>query len=331
MIVPRTVIGARFMKAGRMYFFETGGVNDVALGEFVIVRTELGEDAARVAILPTDSPLVFVDPPLGKVVRKATGADLFSMNKHKRMEEDATRAAAEMVRARRVPIKILGADWQFDGSSVVFFYSSDERVDLTEVNAAFAAHFGARIEFRKMGARDETKVMTGVGTCGRELCCSSWLDKFSNISIRMAKEQDLPLNQAKLTGVCGRLKCCLIYELEMYQEVKGKLPKVGDTFHIPSCEGGQCGTSGCAMTQSVNVPKESIVVGMVDGSRKTLTASELGVSFAAIPAHTKGVGSYGSDEVPRQERPTPVTEGGDKQRKRRRRRGKRRGGRRAGP
>src|SRR5439155_6649495 len=100
MITPRTVIGARFMKAGRMYFFETGGVDDVDLNEFVIVRTELGEDAARVAILPTDSPLVMIDPPLGTVVRRATGADLFTMNKHKRMEEDATRAAAEMVRAR---------------------------------------------------------------------------------------------------------------------------------------------------------------------------------------------------------------------------------------
>ena len=221
MITPRTVIGARFMKAGRMYFFETGGVNDVDLNEFVIVRTELGEDAARVAILPTDSPLVMVDPPLGTVVRKANGADLFAMNKHKRMEEDATRAAAEMVRARNLPVKILGADWQFDGSSVVFFFASDERPDLSELNAALAAHFGTRIEFRRMGARDETKVMTGVGTCGRELCCSSWLDKFSNISIRMAKEQDLPLNQSKLTGVCGRLKCCLIYELETYKEVKG--------------------------------------------------------------------------------------------------------------
>ena len=171
-----------------------------------------------------------------------------------------------------------------------------------------AAHFGTRIEFRRMGARDETKVMTGVGTCGRELCCSSWLDKFSNISIRMAKEQDLPLNQSKLTGVCGRLKCCLIYELETYQEVKGKLPKLGDTFHIPSCVSGSCGTSGCATTQGVNVVKESIVVGMVDGTRKELTATELGVTFTAIPAHTKGVGSYGSDEVPRQERPTPITE-----------------------
>src|SRR5436190_1432951 len=282
MITPRTVIGARFMKAGRMYFFETGGVNDVDLNEFVIVRTELGEDAARVAILPTDSPLVMIDPPLGTVVRRATGADLFTMNKHKRMEEDATRAAAEMVRARNLPVKILGADWQFDGSSIVFFFASDERPDLSELNAALAAHFGTRIELRRMGARDETKVMTGVGTCGRELCCSSWLDKFSNISIRMAKEQDLPLNQSKLTGVCGRLKCCLIYELETYQEVKGKLPKLGDTF-------------------------------------------------PAIPAHTKGVGSYGSDEVPRQERPTPITETGDGQRKRRRRRGKRRGGRGAPP
>ena len=326
MITPRPVIGARFMKAGRMYFFDTGGVQDVAVGDFVIVKTELGEDAARVAILPTDSPLAHVDFPLGTVVRKATGADLFSMNKHKRLEEDAARAAADMVRARALPLKILGADWQFDGSSLVFFYASDERIDLAELNAALAAHFGTRVELRKMGARDETKVMTGVGTCGRELCCSSWLDKFSNISIRMAKEQDLPLNQAKLTGVCGRLKCCLIYELETYQEVKGRLPKVGETFHIPSCAGGQCGTSGCAMTQGVNVPKERITVTLADGARAQFTAEELGVSFAAIPAHTKGVGTYGSDEVPKQERPTPVTAEGEP-RKRRRRRGRRRGGR----
>ena len=330
MIVPRTVIGARFMKAGRMYFFETGPVTDVDLGETVIVRTELGDDAARVAILPTDSPLVMVDPPLGTVVRKATGADLFAMNKHKRMEEDATRTVAEMVRARAIPMKILGADWQFDGSSLVFFFSSDDRVDLTELYAALAAHFGTRIEFRKMGARDETKVMTGVGTCGRELCCSSWLDKFSNISIRMAKEQDLPLNQSKLTGVCGRLKCCLIYELETYQEVKGKLPKLGETFHIPTCVSGSCGTSGCATTQGVNVPKEEITVTLADGARTKFTAAELGVSFAPIPAHTKGVGTYGSDEVPRQERPTPVVPPADG-RKKRRRRGRRRGGRRAGP
>ena len=330
MIVPRTVIGARFMKAGRMYFFETGPVTDVDLGETVIVRTELGDDAARVAILPTDSPLVMVDPPLGTVVRKATGADLFAMNKHKRMEEDATRTAAEMVRARAIPMKILGADWQFDGSSLVFFFSSDDRVDLTELNAALAAHFGTRIEFRKMRARAETKVMTGVGTCGRELCCSSWLDKFSNISIRMAKEQDLPLNQSKLTGVCGRLKCCLIYELETYQEVKGKLPKLGETFHIPTCVSGSCGTSGCATTQGVNVPKEEITVTLADGARTRFTAAELGVSFAPIPAHTKGVGTYGSDEVPRQERPTPVAPPADG-RKKRRRRGRRRGGRRAGP
>src|SRR5439155_9396699 len=119
-----------------MYFCETVGTNEFELNDFVIVRTELGEDAARVAILPTDSPLVMIDPPLGNVVRKATGADLFAMNKHKRMEEDATRAAAEMARARNLPVKILGADWQFDGSSLVFFFSSNERPDLSELNAA---------------------------------------------------------------------------------------------------------------------------------------------------------------------------------------------------
>src|SRR5881409_894459 len=327
-------IGARFMKAGRMYFFDPAGVTELALNDWIIVRTDLGLDAARVQLLSSDSPLLQIDPLLGEVVRKATGSDVLELNKRKRMETDATKQIAAMALERRLPVKILGCDWQFDGASITVFYSQadgDARVDLGEFTQSLEAHYGTRIELRRLGARDETKVMTGVGTCGRELCCSSWLDKFSNISIRMAKEQDLPLNQAKLTGVCGRLKCCLIYELETYQEVKGKLPKVGDTFHIPSCEGGKCGTSGCAMTQSVNVPKEQIVVGLTDGSRTTFTAADLGVSFAPVPVHTKGVGSYGSDEVPRQEKPTPVAEEGGGQRKRRRRRGKRRGSRPPGP
>jgi cell fate regulator YaaT (PSP1 superfamily) len=326
----RTVVGARFMKAGRMYFFDPGAVADYRVNDWIIVKTELGVDAARLQILPTDSPMVQIDPPIGTVVRKASVVDVLEINKRERMDAEAALTAADMVRSTGLAIKILGADWQFDGSALTIFYSTDPsgrgpaEGDLAELNAAFAAHFGTRVELRRMGARDETKVMTGVGTCGRELCCSSWLDKFSNISIRMAKEQDLPLNQSKLTGVCGRLKCCLIYELETYQEVKGKLPKLGETFHIPACVSGSCGTSGCATTQGVNVVKESIVVGLVDGGRAEYKAAELGVNFEPVPAHTRGVGSYGGDEVPRQERPTPVEDAGSK--RKRRRRG-RRGGR----
>jgi cell fate regulator YaaT (PSP1 superfamily) len=325
--MSRTVIGARFQTAGRMYFFEPGPTTeDVAMNEWVIVETELGQDAARVQILPTDSPLVQVDPPLGRVVRKATATDKFELAKHKRREADSTQAAAEIGRRLGLDVKVLGSDWQFDGGNVVVFYSTEATaLDLTSYSAELAAQFGTRVELRRLGARDETKILTGVGTCGRELCCSSWLDKFSNISIRMAKEQDLPLNQSKLTGVCGRLKCCLIYELETYQEVKGKLPKLGETFHIPSCVSGQCGTGGCAQTQGVSMTKEEIVVGMFDGTRKTLTAEELGVTFDPVPAHTKGVGSYGSDEIPRPERATPVPVPGA--RRRRRRGGRRRGGR----
>lgn len=318
------VIGARFQKAGRMYFFDPAGVTELDLNDWIIVKTDLGLDAARVQLLSSDSPMLQVDPLLGEVVRKATGADILEINKRKRMEADATRQAADMALSRRMPLKILGTDWQFDGTSLVIFYSqdTDDRIDLGELIQSYEAHFGTRIELRRLGARDETKVMTGVGTCGRELCCSSWLDKFSNISIRMAKEQDLPLNQAKLTGVCGRLKCCLIYELEVYQEVKGKLPKAGETIHIPSCEGGQCGTSGCAMTQGANVVRESIVVELAAGGRAEYTAEELGVTFGPVGAHTRGVGSYGSDEVPRQERPTPVAgDGGGRKRRRRGRRG----------
>jgi cell fate regulator YaaT (PSP1 superfamily) len=326
--MTRTVLGARFQTAGRMYFFEPGPMTDLALNEWVIVETELGQDAARVQILPTDSPLVQVDPPLGRVVRKATASDKFELAKHKRRESESTQAAAETARRLGQDVRILGTDWQFDGGNVVVFYSTEASgLDLSAFSAELAAQFGTRVELRKLGARDETKIMTGVGTCGRELCCSSWLDKFSNISIRMAKDQDLPLNQSKLTGVCGRLKCCLIYELETYQEVKGKLPKLGDTFHIPSCVGGQCGTGGCAQVQGVSMTKEAIVVGMIDGGRTTMTAEELGVTFDPVPAHTKGVGSYGSDEIPRQERATPVPAPGTAPRRRRRRGGRRRGGR----
>lgn len=324
-------VGARFQKAGRMYFFDPAGVDGLAINDWIIVHTDLGLDAARVQLLSSDSPLMQVDPLLGEVVRKATGADILEINKRKRMETDASKTAAAMVVERGLPLKVLGCDWQFDGTTLTVFYSqeTDDRVDLTELTQSFEAQFGTRVELRKLGARDETKVMTGVGTCGRELCCSSWLDKFSNISIRMAKEQDLPLNQAKLTGVCGRLKCCLIYELEVYQEVKGKLPKVGETIHIPSCEGGACGTTGCAMTQGANVPKESITVELIAGGRAEYTAKELGVEFGRVGAHTKGVGTYGRDEVPSQERATPVVEGGDGGDRKRRRRG-RRGGRNRG-
>ena len=330
--MTRTVVGARFQTAGRMYFFEPGPVEELALNEWVIVQTELGQDAARVQILPTDSPLVQVDPPLGTLVRKATATDKFELAKHKRREAESTQAAADTARRLGLDIHLLGTDWQFDGGNVVVFYSTEATgIDLAPFSVELAAQFGTRVEVRRLGARDETKVLTGVGTCGRELCCSSWLDKFSNISIRMAKEQDLPLNMAKLTGVCGRLKCCLIYELETYQEVKGKLPKLGDTFHIPSCVGGACGTGGCAQVQGVSMTKEAIVVGMADGGRSTMTAAELGVTFDAVPAHTRGVGSYGSDEIPRQERSTPVAPGAGGPRRRRRRGGRRRGGRPGGP
>lgn len=321
----RTVIGARVQQAGRMYFFEPGEVRDLAVGDVVIVETALGLDAARVHIPPTDSPLVQVDAPLGRVLRRATATDKFLLARHERLEADARGIAAETAVVRDLPIRILGCDWSFDGSVLTVFYASNERLDLAPYTDELAARFTTHVDMRRMGARDETKVTGGMGTCGRELCCATWLDRFSNISIRMAKEQDLPLNLSKLTGVCGRLKCCLIYELETYQEVKGKLPKEGDVFHLPSCVGGQCGTAGCAQVQGTSVTKEAVIVGLADGGRAQVTAEELGVSFDPVPAHTKGVGSYGADEIPRQERATPVPgeAGAGGQRRRRRRRGRR--------
>ena len=314
----RTVVGVRFQRAGRMYFFEPGEVTDFEVNEWVVVRTDAGLDAGRVQLLPTDSPVVQVDPVMGSVLRKATAIDHFEMNKWKRREDEATRIAKEAAIERGlVTMKIAGADYAFDGSRVTIFFTAPERVDFRELVRDLAQRLGARVELRQIGARDETKVMSGVGTCGRTLCCTSWLDKFSNISIRMAKEQDLPLNLSKLTGVCGRLKCCLIYELETYQEVKGKLPKVGEVFHLPSCTAGACGTGGCAKVAGTNVPKEAVVVEVAEGGRMQLTAVELGVTFDPVPAHTKGVVSLaGRDEEPGQE---PRTGEGQRRRRRRRR------------
>jgi cell fate regulator YaaT (PSP1 superfamily) len=314
---PRTVVGVRFQRAGRMYFFDPGPVTDYALNEWVVVRTEVGLDAGRVQLLPTDSPVVAVDPVMGTVVRKASAADQFEMNKWKRHEDEAARIAAEAALERGlVTMKIAGADYAFDGSRVTIFFTAPERVDFRELVRDLAQRLSARVELRQIGARDETKVMGGVGTCGRTLCCTSWLDKFSNISIRMAKEQDLPLNLSKLTGVCGRLKCCLIYELETYQEVKGKLPKVGEVFHLPSCTAGACGTGGCAKVAGTNVPKEAVVVEVAEGGRMQLSAADLGLGFDPVPAHTKGVISLaGRDEDAGSE-----PRAGDAQRRRRRRR-----------
>src|SRR5260221_5018780 len=172
------------------------GVTDLGVNAWIMGNPALGRDAGRVPLMPPASPMRQVHPLLGEVVRKATAADVLEINKRKRMDTDSTKQIAAMALERRLPVKILGTDWQFDGGSVTVFYSTenDQRVDVGDFTQSLEAHYGTRIELHRMGARDETKVMTGVGTCRRELCCSSWLDKFSNISIRMAKEQDLPRN-----------------------------------------------------------------------------------------------------------------------------------------
>jgi len=154
--VSRIVVGARFQTAGRMYFFEPGTVDDLAINEWVIVQTELGQDAARVQILPTDSPLVQVDPPLGTLVRKATATDKFELAKHKRREEESTRTATETAKRLGLDIHVLGTDWQFDGGNVVVFYSTEATgLDLAPFSVELAAGFGTRVELRRLGARDE--------------------------------------------------------------------------------------------------------------------------------------------------------------------------------
>ena len=234
-----------------------------------------------------------------------------------------------MARARNLPVKILGADWQFDGSSVLVFFFARARngsPDLGEAerSARRALRNAHRVPPDGRSRRDQGDDRRR-HVRARARRSSWWLPKFSNISIRMAKEQDLPLNQSKLTGVCGRLKCCLIYEVEMYQEVKGKLPKLGETFPHPLVR--ERLVRHVRLRHNAGGQRRQGVDRRRHGRRKPrkgLPRPSRRQHRRRSPAHTKGVGTYGSDEVPRQERPTPVQDPGAK--RKRRRRG-RRGGR----
>ncbi len=322
--MARTV-GLRFRQAGKIFYYDARDF-ELEVGTYVVVDSAYGLAAGRVVIAP-DQVIANEASSTGDmkpVLRIATDDDIERMEEMKEAASNALGKAKLKASELELDMALANGEFDLEGTQFTAYFSSAERVDFRNLVRDLSRDLGVRVQLLQVGDRDRAKLVDGFDICGERLCCSSWMTNFPSVSIRMAKEQDLPLNQSKLTGVCGRLKCCLIYELETYQEVKGKLPKLGETFHIPACVSGSCGTSGCATTQGVNVVKESIVVGLMDGGRAVYTAEELGVTFDAVPAHTRGVGSYGGDEVPRQERPTPVQDAGAK--RKRRRRG-RRGGR----
>ena len=221
------VIGVRFRKAGKVYYFSPGE-EDIKTGQHVIVETARGVEYGYVVIGSHDVDDEKVVQPLKPVIRVATEADEETEHKNKEKEKEAFKICLEKIKKHELEMKLIDTEYTFDNNKVLFYFTADGRIDFRELVKDLASVFKTRIELRQIGVRDETKIVGGIGICGRPLCCASYLPEFIPVSIKMAKEQNLSLNPTKISGVCGRLMCCLKYEEETYEELNAKLPNIGD-------------------------------------------------------------------------------------------------------
>jgi cell fate regulator YaaT (PSP1 superfamily) len=249
------VVGIRFRPAGRIYYFDPQG-QTFATGQYVIVETVRGVEAGRIVIASKKVGEGDLSDPLKPVLHVATEDELRLMLSYKSKEKDALVRCHERVVQHHLPMKLVEAEYTFDGSRLTFYFTADERVDFRALVRDLAATFRTRIELRQIGARDQAKLQGGVGPCGKTLCCSSWITDFGIVSIKMAKEQGLPLNPSKISGVCGRLMCCLSYENDNYIQAKQQMPQIGTFLDTPS---------GRGKVISINVPQNSVEVLLESG------------------------------------------------------------------
>ena len=226
------VIGVRFRKAGKIYFFSPGKL-EVKRGDQVIVETARGVEFGNVVTGPKEVEDDQITQPLKTVIRVATEEDQKTEEKNRKKEREAFEICLEKIHKHGLEMKLIDAEYTFDNNKVLFYFTADGRIDFRELVKDLAAVFRTRIELRQIGVRDETKIRGGIGVCGRELCCHIYLSEFAPVSIKMAKEQNLSLNPSKISGVCGRLMCCLTNEEETYEELNSRLPAVGDTVTTP--------------------------------------------------------------------------------------------------
>lgn len=221
------VVGIRFRNAGKIYYFGPGEL-ELTKGMHVIVETARGVELGTIMTGPKEVKEEDVVQPLKPVIRIATEADERTAAKNREKEKEAFHICLEKIQKHNLDMKLVDAEYTFDNNKLLFYFTADGRIDFRELVKDLAAVFRTRIELRQIGVRDETKVMGGIGICGRPLCCSTYLSEFAPVSIKMAKEQNLSLNPTKISGVCGRLMCCLKNEEETYEYLNSRLPNVGD-------------------------------------------------------------------------------------------------------
>jgi len=252
------IVGIRFRRAGKVYYFDPAGI-DLEVNDSVVVKTSQGLELGRVVISPKQVLASEVDKPLKRVIRKAEPEDIKHAQELEDKEREALTECAQLVAELKLPMKLISAEYNLDGNRLTIFFSAAERVDFRELVRRLASRLKTRVELRQIGPRDEAKLIGGFGRCGRPLCCMDFLSEFAPVAIKMAKEQDLPLNPMKISGVCGRLLCCLVYESEQYHAMKEKMPKNGQRVSTSMGEATVVGSNPLKETVSVELESQAIV------------------------------------------------------------------------
>jgi cell fate regulator YaaT (PSP1 superfamily) len=261
------IVGIRFRRAGKVYYFDPQDI-ELEVNDYVVVETARGLELGHVAIAPTQVLASEVNQPLKPVVRKAEEKDIERVKELEDKEREALVECGKLIDKLELPMKLLSAEYNLDGNRLTLRFSAAERVDFRELVRELASRLKVRVEMRQTGPRDEAKLIGGCGRCGRPLCCGSFLSEFAPVSMRMAKNQGLPLNPMKISGVCGRLMCCLVYENEQYHSMKEKMPKNGQRVSTPS---------GIARVVDINPLKETVMVELESNATQELPLSEISV------------------------------------------------------
>ena len=261
-----TVVGIRFKKACKIYYFDPAE-SGVAKGDHAIVETARGVEYGEVVIGPREVDESSIVPPLKPVMRKATAEDDLKLAENKIREKEAFNICLRKIKNHDLPMRLIDVEFTFDVNKIIFYFTADGRIDFRELVKDLASVFRTRIELRQIGVRDEANMLGGIGSCGRPLCCATFLGDFEPVSIRMAKDQNLSLNPTKISGICGRLMCCLKYENHMYCKGCGngnkrervEIPKMGALVATPLGEGKVVGINRGQHTASVKLAPDNII------------------------------------------------------------------------
>ncbi len=259
------IVGLNFRRNNRLTRYDACGI-PLRFGDHCLVKTDRGIEVGRVGTNPMILPRENMKESLPKILKRATEVDVARSEELEKEEAEAGRKARHLIRSMGLVMKIFQVEYHFEEDLATFYFTAQERVDFRQLVRKLSGELGMRVEMKQIGARDEARMLNGCGSCGRDLCISSWLPEFRLISIRMAKVQDLALNPSKLSGMCGKLKCCLSYEFKEYEGVAKRMPKVGK--RIADC----AGCSGCVTKR--NTLEETFVLQTEDGKRVTATLQD---------------------------------------------------------